>query len=187
MKLKDTGLLYYIIGSFCQATCCNFPCSKVCSEVKKIGKRIGEIDLGKWLWEADLRRAKNCKPQYLLPDIYSLKLMPSTTKITFWKYLTNGKSPYQNSGYKVGKTYTEKDIDKDETNLCGKGLNVATLMWCLKDDLEANEFLEVEFKVKDIVAIPYMTDGKFRVKRFKVLRKITRKQAINLLKKSKEK
>ena len=56
-------------------------------------------------------------------------------------------------------------------------------MWCLKDNLEANEFIEVEFQVKDIVAIPFTTDGKFRVKKFKVIKKYTRKQVLDLLKK----
>ena len=51
-------------------------------------------------------------------------------------------------------------------------------MWCLKDNKYANEFIEVEFKVSDILAIPYQSDGKFRVKQFKVLRKIDRKKAM---------
>jgi len=100
-----------------------------------------------------------------------------------WKYLINGQSPYQCCEYQIGKTYVFKNCDDNEQNLCGAGGNVATLMWCLKDNLYANEFIEVEFYVKDIVAIPYRTDGKFRVKKFKVIRKINRKQAIRLLKK----
>ena len=86
--------------------------------------------------------------------------------------------------YKVGKTYRFKSYDSDEFSQCGEGGNVATLMWCLKNDLNANQFIEVKFKVKDIVAIPYMTDGKFRVKKLKVLRMIYRKEAIKLLKDS---
>ena len=63
-------------------------------------------------------------------------------------------------------------------NLCGKGLNVATLDWCLRDtccDL-SKTYVEVSFDVKDIVAIPYNTDGKFRVRKFKILRKLTKKE-----------
>ena len=52
------------------------------------------------------------------------------------------------------------------------------------DSLNADEFLEVEFKVKDIIAIPFGTDGKFRVKELRVLRKINRKQAVEILKKA---
>jgi len=57
-------------------------------------------------------------------------------------------------------------------------------MWCLKDNLEANEFMEVEFFAKDICAIPFGTDGKFRVKKFKKIRVINRKEAIKFLKKA---
>jgi len=130
---------------------------------------------------ANLRGAKYKEPLFLC-DLYSLKLLPKNTVLTFWKYLRNGLSPYQNMKYESGKIYQFKEYDFNENNQCGIGGNVATLMWCLKDDLRADEFIEVEFKVKDIVAIPYLTDGKFRVNRLKVLRKINRKEAIKLLK-----
>jgi len=130
---------------------------------------------------ADLQDAKYKEPLFLC-DLYSLKLLPENTVLTFWKYLRNGLSPYQDMKYEVGKTYKFKSYNSDESQQCGEGGNVATLMWCLKDDLEANEFIEVKFKVKDIVAIPYVTDGKFRVKKLKVLRMIDREEAIQLLK-----
>ena len=100
-----------------------------------------------------------------------------------WKYLENGKSPYQKAIYEVGKTYKEKKFDKDEYIECSYGLNVSTITWCLRDSLEKSniELIEVEFKVSDIVAIPYWTDGKFRVKQFKVLRKITRDEGIKIM------
>ncbi len=108
--------------------------------------------------------------------------MPPDTILTAWKYSVNGKSPYQHSVYEVGKTYIEKDYCTDEQESCGKGLNVATLQWCLRDNRDKDiELLEVQFKVSDIIAIPYATDGKFRVKKMKVLSKITRKQAEKLL------
>jgi len=135
------------------------------------------------LSSANLSSAENLLPEYLLPNLYILKLMPSKTVLTAWKYIINGKSPYQYSVYEVGKTYKEKDYCTDEQELCGKGLNVATLQWCLRDNRKEDiELLEVEFKVSDIIAIPYATNGKFRVRRMKVLRKITRKQAEKLLK-----
>jgi len=131
---------------------------------------------------ADLRSAKNLQPEYLLPDLYILKFMPSNTILTAWKYIKDGKSPHQYSVYEVGKTYKEKDYCTNEQELCGKGLNVATLQWCLRDNRDKDiELLEVQFKVSDIIAIPYATDGKFRVKKMKVLRKITRKQAEKIL------
>ena len=37
------------------------------------------------------------------------------------------------------------------------------------------KYIEVEFNPKDII-IPYFSDGKFRVKKFKVIRKLTKKE-----------
>ena len=134
------------------------------------------------LSSANLSYAKWKEPLFL-SDLYSLKLLPANTVLTFWKYLKNGKSPYQSSTYQVGKVYKFDDCSTNEQLSCESG-NVATLMWCLKDNLKTNEFLKVEFKVKNIGAIPYTTDGKFRVKKFKVLGKFTRKQALNILNKA---
>ena len=125
---------------------------------------------------------ESIKEPVYLPDIYSLKLLPKETILTFWKFLKNGKSPYNgNIEYKVGEEYKFDDYERSEYLECAKGGHVATLMWCLKSAFSADEFIEVEFTVKDIGAIPINSDGKFRVKRFKVLRKINRKQAIELL------
>jgi len=129
---------------------------------------------------ADLWSAKYEEPLFL-PDLYSLKLLPPETKLSFWKYLKNGESPYQEYQYEVGREYSSDAFGNNEANLCGAGLNVATLTWCLKDSFPADEFIEVEFLAGDIIAIPYATDGKFRVRKLKVLRQINRKDAINLL------
>jgi hypothetical protein len=110
-------------------------------------------------------------------DLYLLKMQPKDTVLRAWKYLKDGKSPYKRHPYTVGEEYTFDDALNDERELCGPGGNVATLPWCMRDDAHANEFIEVEFQVKDIAAIPYTSDGKFRVKRFKVLRKLTREEA----------
>lgn len=61
---------------------------------------------------------------------------------------------------------------------------MATLNWCLKDDLKADEFIEVEFNTKNML-VPYFSDGKFRTRAFRVIRKINRKEAIKLIKKIK--
>ena len=144
---------------------------------------LRDVDLrGANLRDANLRDAKYKEPLFIC-DLYSLKLLPKNTILTYWKYLIGGLSPYQDAKYEIGKEYKFKDYDSDENKQCGLGGNVATLMWCLKDNLAVDEFIEVEFKVKDIVAIPYISDGKFRVKKFKVLRKINRKEAVRLLKK----
>ena len=118
------------------------------------------------LWGVNLRGANS------LPQLYSLKLQPLKTKLRFWKYLISGKSPYQGFEYEAGKEYFFEDCDSNEGRECGKGGNVATLMWCLQDNSSDEiELIEVEFTAKDITAIPFQTDGKFRVRKFKVLRK----------------
>ena len=138
------------------------------------------------LREADLRganlRGVNLRGANSLPQLYSLKLQPLKTKLRFWKYLISGKSPYQGFEYEAGKEYFFEDCDSNEGRECGKGGNVATLMWCLQDNSSDEiELIEVEFTAKDIIAIPFQTDGKFRVRKFKVLRKISRAEGKRIL------
>ena len=118
---------------------------------------------------------------YILPDIYSIKMQQPDTKLRFWKYLIDGISPYQSASYEVGGIYEFSDADIDENVTCAPGGNVATLSRCLKDGISANEFIEVEFAVKDIAAIPFASDGKFRVRWFRVLRKIDRESAMMVI------
>jgi hypothetical protein len=122
---------------------------------------------------ADLRGAD------LLPDLYLLKFQPVNTKLRAWKFLhRGGTSPYQNHPYEVGKSYSTSDFSTDERGACDKGLNVATLQWCLRNsDAEDNVFIEVEFRAGDIVAVPFATDGKFRVKKLRVVRSISKAKA----------
>ena len=128
----------------------------------------------------DLQNIKYYEPIFF-DNIYYLLTLQKPIKMTGWKYLINGKSPYQGATYEVGRVYTFNDIDTNRNNHCSKGGNIATLNWCLKDNSKADEFLEVEFKTTDLI-VPYLTDGKFRVSKFKVLRKINRKEALELIK-----
>ena len=151
------------------------------SDANLSGADLSGADLsGADLRSADLSGANLSGADLLMSvcNLYSLKLLPKSTKLRYWKYLTNGKSPYQGFAYKVGEVYTFDEYSEDEKKLCAEGGNVATLQWCLQDGYIADEFIEVEFQVKDIAAIPYYSDGKFRVKRFKVLRKLNRDEAI---------
>jgi len=118
----------------------------------------------------------------LYPELYILKMLPAETKLRAWKYLVKGKSPYQHIEYVIGEKYSCDDFESDERILCAAGLNVATLQWCLYDNYSADEFIEVEFPVSAIIAIPFATDGKFRVKEFTVLRQIDRAEAEAFLK-----
>jgi hypothetical protein len=107
-----------------------------------------------------------------MPDLYILKSQPPKTKLVAYKFLNQDlTSPYQNFQYEIGETYTCDDYNDDERITCDKGLNVATLSWC-KRNMESNKqiIVEVSFLAGDIVAIPYATDGKFRVKKMKIER-----------------
>jgi len=130
---------------------------------------------------ANLDGAKNL---FYRPDLEIIK--HCTGKIRAWKYVkADGSNPYNqfSEKYEVGKTYNAIENNFDEHQNCGTGFNVATLCWCYHDSKNTkNQYLEIEFTAKDIVAIPYTTDGKFRVKKMKILRRITRKEAEELLK-----
>ena len=131
---------------------------------------------------ANLRYAKIKEPTIFTDLYYFLTLQPDIT-MRAWKHLKDGKSPYQHKEYEVGEEYTFNDLNKDKFETCGKGGNIATLNWCLKDSAEADEFIEVEVNTKDLI-VPYFSDGKFRVSKFKVLRKINRKEAVELIEKT---
>jgi len=131
---------------------------------------------------ANLNYAKIKEPTIFTDLYYFLTLQPDIT-MRAWKHLKDGKSPYQHKEYEVGEEYTFNDLNKDKFETCGKGGNIATLNWCLKDSAEADEFIEVEVNTKDLI-VPYFSDGKFRVSKFKVLRKINRKEAVELIEKT---
>jgi len=138
------------------------------------------------LYGANLRSVNlyGAKNLFYRPDLEIIK--HCTGKIRAWKYVkADGSNPYNqfSEKYEVGKTYIENNFNADEHQNCGAGFNVATLCWCYHDSKNTeNQYLEIEFTAKDIVAIPYTTDGKFRVKKMKILRRITRKEAEELLK-----
>ncbi len=151
---------------------------------------LSEADLS----EADLSEANLSEAILSLPDLYCLKQMPGITRIFLFKYLTKDKeSPLSDNKikYEVGKTYEVTDYESDERIACGKGLSVATLQWCYQNNNYTNAiFIECEFKVSDIIAIPYCTNGKIRVKKLKVTRELTLeevKEILDIGKKEKQK
>jgi len=156
------------------------------------GANLREADLrGANLREADLRGANLREANINGTDLKIYRsdmniLRYQKGKLRAFKYLTTSMdSPYQACTYEVGGEYEEEDIDTDERNECGKGLNVATLEWCLRDtgmNITDNVYVEVEFDAEDIVAIPYLSDGKFRVRKLKVLRIIPKKELKAILK-----
>ena len=128
------------------------------------------------LRSADLRSAdlRSAKDQALYADNLTL-LRYQKHKIRAFKFVTSEmKSPINGDiVYKVGKYVGENNYNASELEDCGAGLNVATLEWCIKNnDKKDAVYIEVEFKPEDIVSIPFQSDGKFRVKKLKVVRKL---------------
>jgi hypothetical protein len=92
-----------------------------------------------------------------------------------FKYLDGDVSPYQNFKYEIGKEYSVEDGDSDDRILCEKGINLASLEWCLREthcDL-TKTYAIFEFDPKDILSIPYNSDGKFRVSKARYVRNLT--------------
>ena len=125
--------------------------------------------IGADLRKADLRESNLSGAKLQLPDIYVLKDQPPNTKLIAFKFLTSElKSPFEEFQYEVGKVYSTNDYSDDERVTCDKGFNVATRQWCERNMGTGSVLIRVSFYPKDIVAIPYATDGKFRVKRMKI-------------------
>ena len=133
------------------------------------------------LSSADLSYAKGLQPKYQ-NALNLLKFQKG--KLIAYKYVKDDFSSPVNGNliYKVGKTITLKlsECSKDDTISCDRGINVADLAWCVREGNNGN-FVEVEFDVKDIVSIPYNTDGKFRIRKCKVLRSFNLKEALKML------
>ena len=121
-----------------------------------------------YLQGANLQGAKNLNKYAVTP---LLILLDQPGKIRVYKLVKeNGEGPFNGEVvYKKGKTISVKDIDKDEFVQCGKGINVATLDWCIKEWKEGYRILIVEFTAKDIACIPVATDGKFRLIKCRVI------------------
>ena len=163
------------------------------------GADLSEVDLtrvnlsganltGANLSEADLTRvnlsgAENIPFQFH-SNLNILKFQKGT--LTAFKYLnSNLTSPYKNFQYEIGKEYICDDYDNDERILCSKGFNVATLEWCLQEtncDVKNKVYVEIEFKAEDIIAIPYNSNGKFRLKKMKIVRQIPKEELEKLIK-----
>jgi hypothetical protein len=122
---------------------------------------------------ADLSGAKN----HIAEKTTALAALPYLRgKIQAFKLVTaNGESPihHKRVAYPIGKVVEEQNCDTDPGNHCGAGLNVADLPWVLREWREGQRILLVEHAAKDIACIPHGTDGKYRVRKLKVLADIT--------------
>ena len=140
------------------------------------GANLSGADLyGADLSGADLSGANGIVPERCT-DL--LMLRDQVGKIRAYKLTKpNGTGPtYGGLTYAVGETVEIEDADTDPDNHCGAGVNLATLPWCLREWRPGYRIFVVEFKAGDIAAIPTATDGKFRVRRCKVVREIPAEQ-----------
>jgi hypothetical protein len=136
------------------------------------GADLGDADLrGADLGDADLRGAdlRGANAKHI--SVYSshLNILRSQKdSIIVYKYLTpDMKSPYYNTKYVIGKSYTSRFSCDDITRSCGSGINVATLQWCLRDtnnDRDGFVYVECEVSPPESLIVPFSTDGKFRVR-----------------------
>jgi hypothetical protein len=129
---------------------------------------------GAYLRGADLRDANGINP-YAVNDL--LILTDQVGKVRAYKLVKqNGEGPFRGGiTFKVGETYEVNGADCDPENQCGAGINLATLPWCIQNWRRGGRILLMEFSAKDIAAIP-VGDGKFRVKKAKVIRELDLEQ-----------
>ena len=125
---------------------------------------------GAYLRGAEGVNKHQCTPLTILQD--------QTGKIRAYKIVNSNYAGIYRGGlkYEVGQTLEVKDYNSNDTEPCGAGINLATLGWCLSEWTKDRHILICEFTAKDIVAIPIATDGKFRVKKCKVIKEIDYKK-----------
>jgi uncharacterized protein YjbI with pentapeptide repeats len=132
---------------------------------------------GAYLARANLAGAYLAGAKGFDPRRYNdlLILLDQPGKVRAYK-LVDGhyRSPIQQNGklfYRPGETVEAADVDTDPAKQCAAGLNVATLPWCLRWWRDGYRVLLVEFAARDIAAIP-VGDGKFRVRKLRVVREL---------------
>src|SRR3990167_3127586 len=131
------------------------------------GANLYRADLsGANLYRANLSGADNLS-KYLTTPLLILRDQPGA--IRAYKLINEkGEGPF-NGGINYlqpgGDEVFEHNPDTDELVACGRGINLATLDWCMKEWRPSYRILVMEFTAADIAAIPTATDGKFRVRR----------------------
>ena len=132
------------------------------------GANLSDADLSDaYLSGADLRDAKGLVPERC-NDLLILLEQPG--KIRAYKLVNErGEGPqFGGLKYELGATLEVPDADIDPQVQYSRGINVATLPWCLKNWQPGYRVMVVEFTKKDVAAIP-VGDGKFRLHRCRVV------------------
>jgi len=149
------------------------------------------------LRNADFRDAKLRDANFYLADLEGAKLSPvyqTRTQMSL-SILRSQKGKLKAFFYtdeddveqlKIGKVYQIKKSEcvYDDKISNGYGLKIAPLNWCLEKanyDIYKISYIEVEFDVKDIISIPYNSDGYFKVRKFKTSKVLTRGELKNHL------
>jgi len=117
---------------------------------------------------ADLAGAKGLN-KYLSTPLLFLYDQPGL--IRAYKLVTakNTGPYYPEYIYTFGSDYNCDDADDNPLTQCGKGISLATLDWCIKEWKPGYKILIAEFTAVDIAAIPTATNGKFRVRKCKIV------------------
>ncbi len=76
---------------------------------------------------------------------------------------------YPSIDYSIGAEISVNNADTDPAIECARGINVASLDWCLREWTPGYRILIVEFEAADIACVPNGSDGKFRLHRCKVI------------------
>ena len=141
----------------------------ICGEYESVRNCL-ERNKDKSFYRADLRSAKNLY-KYITTPLYSM--LDQIGNIRAYKLVNKDNEGVYNGGliYKVGETIEEKDANTNENESCAKGINLATLDWCVKEWKKGYKILIAEFTKDDIACIPIGSDGKFRVFRCKIVGK----------------
>jgi hypothetical protein len=146
------------------------------------GANLSRANLyGADLYRADLTGADLSGAKHHVPErTTALAALPYMTGVSAgciaaFKLVNHKGEGHVNGGikYPLGEVVEEPHANCDPGTQCGAGLNIADLPWVLREYVEGCRVLLVEHRPEDIAAIPYGTDGKYRVKRLKVLRDIT--------------
>jgi len=139
------------------------------SRANLYGANLFGADLsGANLSRANLYGAKGVEYHLVTPLSF---LNDQIGKIRLYKLVNkNNEGPYQGGIiYEIGKIAKVDKWDDSINAQCGAGISLATLDWCLKGYQKGYKILIAEFTAKDIVSIPIATDGKFRVKKCKIV------------------
>ncbi len=124
---------------------------------------LADADLARAnLARANLADAKGLTIERTSP-LALLRYQPGPIRL--FKVLNTHSEGHINGGlaYPMGKRVAVTDASADPTEMCGPGIHVATLDWCLREWRSGYTIAVMEFTAADIACIPLGTDGKLRL------------------------